>query len=73
LILGFIGFLSCQRKIVRTIVNTPRNHVVLTKVEPGEYIHFDMETAITGSLLNSSSISNITELELDFNRWMYFT
>jgi len=58
---------STLPKDVRTIINTPRNHVVLTKVELGEYIHFDVEAAIIGSLLNSSSISNITELELDFN------
>ncbi|XP_032687481.1 uncharacterized protein LOC116851797 [Odontomachus brunneus] len=54
-------------KDVRTLLNTPRHRVVLCTVEPGEYIHFDLEIALVESLCNAPFVSRIGELELDFN------
>lgn len=52
-------------KDVRTLLCTPRNGVVISNVEPGQYIHFDLETGIVESLSNTATIP--TELELDFH------
>lgn len=52
-------------KDVRTLLNTPCNGVVISNVEPEQYIHFDLETGIIESLSNTAAIS--LELELDFH------
>lgn len=55
-------------KDARTILSTPRNRIIISKVEPGEYIHFDLKSKIIESLLNTSlKTITIRELELDFN------
>lgn len=54
-------------KDCRTLLNTPRNRAVMFSVEPGEYIHFDLETGIVDSLSNVSFVPIIKELKLDFN------
>lgn len=54
-------------KDVRTLLDTPRHRVLLCTVEPGEYIHFDLETGIVESLLNACFVPVIRELEIDFN------
>lgn len=60
---------SCFSKLpkdVRTVLSTPRNHNTISKVEPGKYIHFDLQKKIIENLSNIS-LKSITELELDFN------
>lgn len=57
---------STLPKDVRIILNTPRNCITISKVEPGEYIHFDVEKKIVENLSNTS-LKSVTELELDFN------
>lgn len=37
---------SALPKDARTLVSTPRKRVIVSSVEPGEYIHFDLETEI---------------------------
>ncbi|XP_036141155.1 uncharacterized protein LOC118645023 isoform X1 [Monomorium pharaonis] len=51
-------------KDIRTLLGTPSKRVITFDVEPGEYVHFDLEAAIIESLPN---VSIINELELDFN------
>lgn len=58
--------LSTLPKDARTLLNTPRNHIEISKVEPGEYIHFDLESKIVESLSNTS-LNIVTDLELDFS------
>lgn len=58
---------STLPKDVRTLLHTPRNRVIVSKIEPGEYIHFDLETKIIQYLTNVSSAVNIDHLEIDFN------
>jgi len=52
---------------VRSLLNTPRQRVIICNVEPGQYIHFNLETEIIESLLNASFIAVVRELELDFS------
>lgn len=54
-------------KDVRTLLHTPRHSVIVSSVEPGEYIHFNLETAIIESISNTSFVILLSELELDFN------
>ncbi|XP_025161614.1 uncharacterized protein LOC112590113 [Harpegnathos saltator] len=59
--------LSHLPKDVRTLLNTPRHRVVVCTVEPGKYIHFNVEVAIVEYLSNVQCASDIRELELDFS------
>lgn len=54
-------------KDVRTLISTPRNRVIVLQVEPGEYIHFDIETEIITNLSTISFNERVNELQLDFN------
>lgn len=56
-------------KDVRTLLDTPRVRTVVSNVEPGEYIHFDVETKIIQHLshISIASIHDVNQLELDFN------
>lgn len=54
-------------KDVRTLLHTPQNRIILTSVEPGQYIHFDLEAAIVENLSNLSFVPVVEQLELDFN------
>jgi len=59
---------STLPKDVRTFLNTPRNDIVVSTVEPGEYIHFDLEESINQCLTRISPIPVIVNhLEIDFN------
>lgn len=51
-------------KDVRTLLDTPRARVITFNVEPGEYVHFDLEVGIIQNLPNASTIN---QLEIDFN------
>lgn len=53
-------------KDVRTLINTPRNSAIVSKVEPGEYIHFDLEAALIENLSNLSFPAN-SYIALDFH------
>lgn len=44
----------------------PRNGIVVSTVEPGKYIHFDLETRIIEYLTHISS-ALVSHLEIDFN------
>lgn len=58
---------SSLPKDIRTLLKTPRTPAVISKVDPGNYIHFSLESEIVKTL-SLSSISNIPhELEIDFN------
>lgn len=52
-------------KDIRTLLDTPRTRVITFNVEPGEYVHFDLEVEIIKNLPNN--VSAINQLELDFN------
>ncbi|XP_032690466.1 uncharacterized protein LOC116853466, partial [Odontomachus brunneus] len=52
-------------KDVRTLVSTPRNNVV-SKVEPGEYIYFDLEASLIEYVSNFSLATTLSEIVLDF-------
>lgn len=54
-------------KDIRTLLNTPRKSVAVSVVEPGEYIHFDLETSIIRSLMYISPSSIADQLIIDFN------
>lgn len=54
-------------KDVRTLLQTPRNRIILTSLEPGQYVHFNLEAAIVENLSNVSFVPTVEELELDFN------
>lgn len=58
---------SSLPKDVRTLLNTPRNSGIVYRVEPGEYIHFDLEIEIIKCLTNISSAVTVNQLEIDFN------
>jgi len=58
---------SSLPKNVRTLLKTPRTPAVVSKVDPGNYIHFSLEAEIIKTL-SLSLISNVPhELEIDFN------
>lgn len=57
---------SILPKDVRTFLNTPRNGIVVSTVEPDKYIHFDLETRIIEYLTHISS-ALVSHLEIDFN------
>lgn len=70
-ILSILRMHSCFSNLpkdVRTLINTPRNRATLSKVEPGEYIHLDVETEIIKSLSNVSFVCP-NKLELDFSTY----
>lgn len=54
-------------KDIRTLLNTPRNRAVIFTVEPGEYIHFNMETKIIQYLMSVPSAIIPNQLEIDIN------
>lgn len=54
-------------KDVRILLHTPRNRINLTNVEPGQYIHFNLESPIVENLSNISFVHVVEQLELDFN------
>lgn len=54
-------------KNVRTLIQTPRDKVFISTVEPGEYIHFGLEEGIVEVLLQFPITSLPSELEIDFN------
>ncbi|XP_046142798.1 uncharacterized protein LOC123988065 [Osmia bicornis bicornis] len=51
---------------IRTVLDTPRTCVATYVVEPGEYVHFDVEAEIVKYIRNAS-FSPDRELELDFS------
>nr|XP_034195292.1 uncharacterized protein LOC117611451 [Osmia lignaria] len=53
-------------KDIRTVLGTPRTRVSTYVVEPGEYVHFDVEAEIVKYIRNAS-FSPDRELELDFS------
>lgn len=57
---------SSLPKDARTLLRTPQNRVIVYKVEPGEYIHFDLERKLVESLENASFVT-VGELVLDFS------
>ncbi|XP_067216803.1 uncharacterized protein [Linepithema humile] len=58
---------STLPKDVRTLLDTPHTRVVVADVEPGEYVHFDLEAGIIQHLSDISIASIVNYLELDFN------
>jgi len=69
-ILSLLRTHSCFHNLpkdVRTLLHTPRNKVAVSKIEPGEYIHFDVETSIFRILSHFPVELLPNELELDFN------
>lgn len=54
-------------KDVRTVISTPRKRVVVSNVEPGEYVHFDLAKSIIQIISNISFANSINELELDLH------
>jgi len=58
---------STLPKDIRTFLDTPNTRVVVSDVEAGEYVHFDLEAGIVQHLSNISIPSIINYLELDFN------
>lgn len=54
-------------KDVRTLIDTPCRHVVVSNVEPGEYVYFDLARTLVQTLSNISFASKINKLELDVN------
>lgn len=69
-ILSLLRTHSCFQNLpkdTRTLLNTPRNKVILSKIEPGEYIHLDLETEIIEALLQLSLVSLPNYIELDFH------
>lgn len=56
-------------KDVRTLLDTPHTRVVVSNVEPGEYVHFDLEAGIIQHLsdIPIASIVSLNYLEFDFN------
>lgn len=54
-------------KDIRTLLNTPRNRAVIFTVEPGEYIHFNMEAKIIQYLMSVPSAIIPNQLEIDIN------
>lgn len=69
-ILSLLRSHSCFRdlpKDVRTLLNTPRVKIIVSKVEPGEYIHFDVETSIIEALSRFSINSLPNQIDIDFH------
>lgn len=69
-ILSLLRTHPCFNKLpkdVRTLLDTPRTCAVVSRVEPGEYIHFDVEAGIIKYLSYISIASTVNQLELDFN------
>lgn len=54
-------------KDVRTLIETPRDKVLVFTVEPGEYIHFGLEEGIAEVLLQFPSRYLPSHVEIDFN------
>lgn len=54
-------------KDVRTLLNTPRVKTIVFKVEPGEYIHFDVETSIIEVLSCFPIDSFPNQIDIDFH------
>lgn len=55
-------------KDARTILNTPRSKITIFKIEPGEYVHFDVESGISQFLsCLPTNISLPDHLKIDFN------
>lgn len=54
-------------KDVRTLLNTSRAETIVSKVEPGEYIHFDLETSIIEvlSCFSIGSLPNQIDIDTD--------
>lgn len=69
-ILSLLKTHSCFHNLpkdVRTLVDTPRDKVITCKVEPGEYIHFDIAARISRELERFPTVSLPNELDIDFN------
>ncbi|XP_076289803.1 uncharacterized protein LOC143213636, partial [Lasioglossum baleicum] len=68
-ILGLLRTHSCLGdlpKDVRTLVSTPRTKVITSVVEPGEYVHFGVESKLSSYLCNiCETIPN--PIQLDFH------
>ncbi|XP_020298549.1 uncharacterized protein LOC109862819, partial [Pseudomyrmex gracilis] len=62
-----IPYFSDLPKDVRTLLNIPRNPAVISNVEPGKYIHFNLEAKLVENLFNVLFVSTVKELVLDFN------
>lgn len=58
---------SLRYQKIRTLLKTPRALVVVSKIDPGEYIHFSLEAEIVKTLSRLPSASVPHELEIDFN------
>ncbi|XP_066587833.1 uncharacterized protein [Prorops nasuta] len=69
-ILSVLRFHSCFLnfpKDARTFIKTPRDRVNVISVEPGEYIHFDVEQQIVKFLKTVNPESYVNELNVDFS------
>ncbi|KAL6438757.1 hypothetical protein ACFW04_004630 [Cataglyphis niger] len=52
---------------IRTLLNTPRVKTIVSNVEPGEYIHFDLEASII-EVLSCFPIDSLpNQIDIDFN------
>lgn len=54
-------------KDIRTLLNIPRTRAVIFNVEPGEYIHFNLEAKIIQYLMNVPSAIIPNQLQIDIN------
>lgn len=52
---------------VRTLLGTPRTRVIVSNVEPGEYVHFDLAESLVQSISNISSANITNTLKLDIS------
>ncbi|EFN67397.1 hypothetical protein EAG_07631, partial [Camponotus floridanus] len=69
-ILSLLRRHSCFRNLpkdVRTLINTPQDKTIIYKVDPGEYVHFDVATRIFRELERFRIESLPSELDLDFS------
>lgn len=69
-ILSLLRTYSCFQSLpkdIRTLLGTPRNKVVISKIHPNEYIHFELEMQITKILLQFPVASLPNQIEIDFN------
>ncbi|XP_066596597.1 uncharacterized protein [Prorops nasuta] len=59
--------LSNLPKDARSLLQTSRERITLFSVEPGKYVHFDVELKILQSLQLHHSASSLVKLDIDFH------
>lgn len=59
-----LAFMICRKMLEHYYIH---HEIVVSIVEPGEYIHFDLESSIIRCLMCVSSLSIVDQLEIDFN------